>query len=180
MTHEPVTRRLSAVLAADVVGYSRLMGADEADTLARFRQIRTDIVDPQIARCGGTLVGTAGDSLLVEFASALAAAECAIACQQALATLNAEIPAEKRIAFRMGINLGDVIPADGTIHGDGVNIAARIEKLAEAGGLCISGSVFEQVRGKLPVSFTDAGEHRLRHIGNPVRVYHAALGGAER
>ncbi len=176
MANEPVTRRLSAILAADVAGYSLLMGADEADTLARFKQIRTSIVDPEIARCGGTLVGTAGDSLLVEFASAMAAVDCAICCQRALGELNASIPPERRIAFRMGINLGDVIPADGTIHGDGVNIAARIEKLAEPGGLCIAGSVFEQVRNKLPVAFTDTGEHRLRHIGNPVRVYRAVLG----
>ena len=176
MTHEPVTRRLSAILAADVAGYSLLMGADEADTLARFKQIRTDIVDPEIGRCGGTLVGTAGDSLLVEFASALSAVDCAAACQRALSELNADVPPERRIAFRMGINLGDVIPADGTIHGDGVNIAARIEKLAEPGGLCIAGSVFEQVRNKLPIAFTDTGEHSLRHIGNPVRVYRAVLG----
>ncbi len=178
MTNEPVTRRLSAILAADVAGYSRLMGVDEADTLARFRQIRTHIVDPEIARCGGTVVGTAGDSLLVEFASALSAVDCAVACQRALGELNATIPPERRIAFRMGINLGDVIPADGTIHGDGVNIAARIEKLAEPGGLCISSSVFEQVRNKLPIAFTDTGEHSLRHIGNPVRVYCAVQGGS--
>ncbi len=176
MAHEPVTRRLSAILAADVAGYSLLMGTDEADTLARFKQIRTNIVDPEIARCGGTLVGTAGDSLLVEFASALSAVDCAICCQRALGELNASIPPERRIAFRMGINLGDVIPADGTIHGDGVNIAARIEKLAEPGGLCVAGSVFDQVRNKLPIAFADTGEHSLRHIGNPVRVYRAALG----
>ena len=175
MPDESVSRRLSAILAADVAGYSRLMGADEVDTLARFRDIRATIIDPQLARCGGKLMGTAGDSLLVEFASALAAVECALACQQALAALNAPVPPERRITFRMGINLGDIIAADGTIHGDGVNIAARIEKLAEAGGLCVSASVHEQVRHKLPVAFTDTGEHRLRHIDSPVRVYRAVL-----
>ena len=131
MAQDAVLRRLSAILAADVVGYSRLMAADETDTLARFRQIRAKVIDPTIAQFQGCIVGTAGDSLLVEFTNAMAAVECAVACQRELSGVNAAEPEDRRISFRMGVNLGDVIAADGTIHGDGVNVAARLEKLAD-------------------------------------------------
>jgi class 3 adenylate cyclase len=142
-------RKLVAILAADAAGYSRLMAADEADTLARLRQLRTQIMEPAIARLGGRIVGPAGDSLLVEFASALSAVECAVEIQGQLADANAELLADTRMEFRIGINVGDVIAEDETIYGDGVNVAARIERLAEPGAVCISRSVYDQVRGKL-------------------------------
>lgn len=171
MTQESVFRRLSAILAADVVGYSRLIAADELGTLARFRKVRAEIIDPAVERHHGRLVGTAGDSLLVEFTNALAAVECAIACQQALAHANAAEADARQIVFRMGVNLGDVIVADGTIHGDGVNVAARLEKLAPPGGLCISRSVFEQVKGKVAAVMADLGEQQFHNIADPVRAF---------
>ena len=171
MAQDAVLRRLSAILAADVVGYSRLMAADETDTLARFRQIRAKVIDPTIAQFQGSIVGTAGDSLLVEFTNAMAAVECAVACQRELSSVNAAEPEDRRISFRMGVNLGDVIAADGTIHGDGVNVAARLEKLADPGGLCIARNVFEQVESKLKLNFTDLGEHQVKNISKPIRVY---------
>jgi TolB-like protein/class 3 adenylate cyclase len=164
-------RRLVAILAADAAGYSRLMAADEADTLARLRQIRTRIMEPAIARGGGRIVGSAGDSLLVEFASALSAVECAVEIQDQLAVANAELPAEARMEFRIGINLGDVIAEDDTIYGDGVNVAARIEKLARPGTVCISRSVHDQVRGKLPFVLSDLGEHRVHNIPEPIHIH---------
>jgi TolB-like protein len=175
MSQEPMLRRLSAILAADVVGYSRLMTTDEAGTLARFRQCRAEIIDPMVAQFQGRIVGSAGDSLLVEFASALAAVQCAVACQRALNDREPLEPGDRRIVFRMGINLGDVIAAEDTIHGEGVNVAARLEKLAEPGGLCISRNVFDQVDGKLDIRFTDLGEHEVKNIAKPIRVYRAEL-----
>jgi len=171
MTEGAVLRRLSAILAADVVGYSRLMAVDEAGTLARFRRLRADVIEPAISRFQGQIVGTAGDSFLVEFTNALAAVECALAWQSAVRSIGAAEAEDRRIAFRMGINLGDVIAQDGTIHGDGVNIAARLEKLAEPGGLCIAQSVLDMVSGKVNVACTDLGEHELKNIARPVRVY---------
>ncbi len=171
MTQDSVFRRLSAILAADVVGYSRLIAADELGTLARFRKLRAEVIDPAVDRHQGRLVGTAGDSLLVEFTNALAAVECAVACQRALADANAAEVEGRRIVFRMGVNLGDVVVADGTIHGDGVNVAARLEKLAAPGGLCISRSVYEQVKGKVAAAFADLGEQQFHNIAEPVRAF---------
>jgi adenylate cyclase len=164
-------RRLAAILAADVAGYSRLMGADEASTLALMRRLRAEVIDPRIAQFRGRVVGSAGDSLLVEFASALNAVQCAVETQDALAGENGKLPDDRRMVFRMGVNLGDVIAEDGTIHGDGVNVAARLEKLAEPGTVCIARNVYDQVKGRLPCSFTDLGEQQLRNIAEPVRVY---------
>ena len=142
-------RRLVAILAADAAGYSRLMAANEAETLGRLNHLRTAIMEPSIARLGGRVVGSAGDSLLVEFASALSAVQCAVEVQDQLAGANGDLPKDARMDFRIGVNLGDVIAEDGTIYGDGVNVAARIEKLAEPGTVCISRGVCEQIRGKL-------------------------------
>jgi TolB-like protein/class 3 adenylate cyclase/Tfp pilus assembly protein PilF len=164
-------RRLAAILAADVFGYSRLMAADEPGTLARLTQLRTDIIEPKIAEFRGRIVGSAGDSLLVEFTSAVNAVQCAVEAQEGLAQANALLPQEKRMTFRMGVNLGDVIPDGDTIHGDGVNIAARLEKLAEPGTVCIGRSVYDQVRGKLACSYADLGDQRLHNIPEPVRIF---------
>jgi adenylate cyclase len=164
-------RRLVAILAADVVGYSRLMAADETGTLTRLKQLRADVIEPKIVEFNGHIVGAAGDSLLVEFPSAVNAVCCALATQKELADQNASLPEDRRMAFRMGVNLGDVIPDRGTIYGDGVNIAARMEALAEPGGLCISGKVYDEVRGKVDTVFEDAGEQQLKNISAPVRVY---------
>jgi adenylate cyclase len=164
-------RRLAAILAADVVGYSRLMAADESGTLVQLTKLRTDVIEPKIAQFHGRVVGAAGDSLLVEFASAINAVQCAIDAQEGLSRQNAGLPEDKRMVFRMGINLGDVIAEAETIHGDGVNIASRLEKLAEPGGICIGRNVYDQVRGKLACTFADLGEQRLHNIPEPVRVY---------
>ncbi|MSP81951.1 MAG: adenylate/guanylate cyclase domain-containing protein [Alphaproteobacteria bacterium] len=164
-------RRLAAILAADVVGYSRLMAADEAGTLARFKLLRSDHVEPALRRHGGRVVGEAGDGLLVEFATATQAVACAVEVQDKLAELNAELPEDRRMRFRMGVNLGEVIVDGATIHGDGVNIAARLEKIAEPGGLVISRAVHEQIKGKAPGRFEDLGDQTLHNIANPVCAY---------
>jgi TolB-like protein/class 3 adenylate cyclase len=164
-------RRLAAILAADVAGYSRLMAADELGTLARLTQLRTEIIEPKIVQFQGRIVGSAGDSLLVEFGSAINAVQCAVEAQEGLAHQNANLPEDRRMAFRMGINLGDVIAEGDSIHGDGVNIASRLEKLAEPGSVCIGRNVYDQVRGKVACAYTDLGEQRLRNIPEPVRVY---------
>jgi adenylate cyclase len=140
-------RRLAAILAADVAGYSRLMAADESGTLARLKGLRAEVIDPKISQFHGRIVGSAGDSLLVEFASAVNAVQCAVEVQAGLAERNAGLPEDKRMVFRIGVNLGDVIPGDGTIHGDGVNIAARLEKLAEPGSICIGRNIYDQIKG---------------------------------
>ena len=164
-------RRLAAILAADVVGYSRLMAADESGTLEQLTNLRTDVIEPKIAQFHGRIVGAAGDSLLVEFASAINAVQCAIDTQEGLSRQNVGLPEDRRMVFRMGVNLGDVIAKADTIHGDGVNVASRLEKLAEPGGICIGQSVYDQVRGKLACTYTDLGEQRLHNIPEPVRVY---------
>jgi adenylate cyclase len=164
-------RRLAAILAADVVGYSRLMASDEAGTLERLNQLRNEAIEPKIAQFAGRIVGSAGDSLLIEFTSAVNAVECAVQIQASLAEQNAELPEDRRMAFRMGVNLGDVIAESGTIYGDGVNIAARLEKLAEPGGICISRNVHDQVRGKLTCVYTDLGEQRVHNIPQPVQAF---------
>jgi TolB-like protein len=164
-------RRLAAILAADVAGYSRLMAADETGTLARLQSLRAEIMDPKIAQFHGRIVGSAGDSVLVEFASAVHAVQCAIEMQAGLAERNALWPEEKRMLFRIGVNLGDVIPGGGTIHGDGVNIAARLEKLAEAGGICIGRSIHDHVKGRIACAYDDLGEQRFHNIPEPVRAF---------
>jgi adenylate cyclase len=172
---ERVERRLAAILAADVAGYSRLMGTDEEGTLAALRAIRRDLVDPQIAGHKGRLVKTTGDGLLVEFASVVDAVRCAGAVQCAMAVRNADTPEERRIEFRVGINLGDIILDEGDIFGDGVNVAARLEALAEPGGICVSRVVRDQVRDKLDLAFEDMGERQVKNIARPLRVFRVAL-----
>ncbi|MGY2991522.1 adenylate/guanylate cyclase domain-containing protein [Mesorhizobium sp. URHB0026] len=164
-------RRLAAILAADVVGYSRLMGADEVGTLAHLKRLRDEVIEPKITESHGRIVGSAGDSLLVEFASAFHAVQCAVEAQEGLGAHNASLPENKRMTFRMGVNLGDVIAQDDTIYGDGVNIAARLEKLAEPGGVCVASNVYEQVKGKLDYAYTDLGSHQVHNIVEAVRAY---------
>jgi adenylate cyclase len=164
-------RRLAAILAADVAGYSRLMAGDEAGTLARLKRLRAEVIEPGIARFHGRVVGSAGDSLLVEFVSAVNAVQCAIEVQRELRDQNANLPEDRRMAFRMGVNLGDVIAEDGTIHGDAVNVAARLEKLAEPGGICVGRAIYDQVKGKLVCAYDDLGEQRVHNIPEPVRAY---------
>jgi TolB-like protein/class 3 adenylate cyclase len=171
LSAERVERRLAAILAADVAGYSRLMERDEAVTLARLKALRRDLIDPKIAEHKGRIVKTTGDGLLVEFPSVVEAVACAIAVQQEMAARNDATAEDERIEFRVGINSGDVIVEDGDIHGDGVNIAARLEGIAEPGGICVSGIVHDQVRGRLDCAFADIGEQSLKNIARPVRVY---------
>jgi adenylate cyclase len=165
------TRRLAAILAADVAGYSRLMGADEEGTLNRLKAHRRELIDPKIAEHHGRIVKTTGDGMLVEFSSVVAAVRCAVEIQRAMIDRDATTPEDKRITFRIGINLGDVIADGGDIYGDGVNIAARLEALAEPGGICISHAVRDQILDKLPYTFDDLGEQTLRNIARPVRVH---------
>src|SRR5262245_16357404 len=148
------------------------MAADEAGTLAWLMRLRAEVIEPKIAQFQGRIVGSAGDSLLVEFASVVKAVQCAVELQVELADWNAaDLPADRRMAFRMGVNLGDVIARDDTIHGDGVNIASRLEKLAEPGSICIGRNVYDQVKGKLAYAYVDLGEQRVHNIPEPVRVY---------
>ena len=178
MAKPHVERRLAAILAADVAGYSRLMGADEEGTHAALKVYRHEIIDPKIAEHHGRIVRIVGDGLLVEFASVIAAVRWAIEVQRAMGERNAGLPQEKRIEFRMGINAGDII-IDGTdIWGDGVNVAARLETLAEPGGICVSSRVQEDVHGGLEIAFEDIGEQQLKNIVRPVRVYRVRLKGA--
>jgi adenylate cyclase len=170
-----VERRLAAILAADVAGYSRLMGKDEAGTLARMRELRRQLIDPAVAVHKGRVVKTAGDGILIEFPSVVEAVACAIAVQRGMVERNASVPEDQRIEFRVGINTGDVIVEGGDIHGDGVNVAARLEALAEPGGICISAMVHDQVRGRLDCDFQDIGEQSLKNIDRPVRVYRVAM-----
>jgi adenylate cyclase len=167
----PVERRLSAILAADVVGYSRLMGADEIGTLRQLMAHRRELMDPTIAARRGRIVKTTGDGILAEFPSAVEAVACAITVQQGLASRNEAVPEESRIAFRIGINLGDIIIEANDIFGDGVNVAARLETLCQPGGLCVSRAVRDQVRDKLPIAFDDLGEQTVKNIARPVRAF---------
>jgi TolB-like protein/class 3 adenylate cyclase/tetratricopeptide (TPR) repeat protein len=169
-------RRLVAILAADVAGYSRLMSADELGTLAQFKLLRQDHIEPALSRHGGRLVGEAGDSLLVEFASTFAAVTCAAEIQEKLAELNAALPERQRMQFRVGVNLGEVILDGTTIHGDGVNVAARLERLAEPGSIVVSRAVHDQVKGKVPYQFEDLGDQHLHNIAQPVKAYRMRLG----
>src|SRR4029077_20564955 len=163
-------RKLAAILAADVVGYSRLMGADEEGTLAQLKGHRRQLVDPKIKQHHGRIVKTTGDGMLVEFASPIEAVRCAVEVQRGMVTRNADIPADKRIIFRVGINLGDVIAEKGDLFGEGVNIAARLEDSSEPGGIAISRTVHDQIRDRLPIAFVDAGEHEVKNSHRPVPV----------
>src|SRR6266568_7455673 len=165
------TRRLAAILAADVAGYSRLIGADEGGTLQAFKTIRAELFDPTIAAHNGRLVKMTGDGLLVEFSSVVDALRCATEMQAGMAERNATIPTDTRIEFRIGINVGDVVIEDGDIFGDGVNVAARLEALAEPGGICVSARVQEDATGTLDLVFEDMGEQELKNIARQVRVY---------
>jgi len=171
------TRRLAAILAADVAGYSRLMGADEEGTLEALKAIRRDLADPKIEEHRGRIVKTTGDGLLVEFASVVDAVRCAVEIQRAMVEHNANVPMERRIEFRIGINLGDVILDEGDIYGDGVNIAARLEALAEPGDICVSRVVRDQVQDRLDVAFDDRGEQRVKNIARPVHVFRIPIAG---
>ena len=166
-----MARRLAAILAADVVGYSRLMAVDEAGTHARLKALRQDFIEPKIAEHHGRIVKLMGDGALVEFASVVDAVECAAAIQSGVAERQANLPADQRIAFRIGINIGDVIIEEGDIYGDGVNVAARLEGLAEAGGSCVARNVYDQVKDKVQFGFEPAGAHRIKNIPAPVTVY---------
>jgi TolB-like protein/class 3 adenylate cyclase len=167
----PAVRRLAAILAADVAGYSRLMGADEEGTHARLQAHRRELVDPKISEHSGRIVKTTGDGMLAEFASVVDAVRCAAELQRAMIDRDAGMPEDRRIRFRIGMNLGDIIVEDGDIFGDGVNVAARLEALAKPGGVCISGTVYEQVRDRVPFAFEDLGEQSVKNIARPVRVY---------
>jgi adenylate cyclase len=176
----PVERRLAAILAADVAGYSRLIGADEEGTLSRFKAIRADLFDRKIAEHRGRIVKTTGDGLLVEFASVVDALHCATEVQAGMSERNAAVPADLQIQWRIGINVGDVVVEDGDIFGDGVNIAARLEALAPPGGICVSARVQEDAAGKMDLAFEDLGEQQLHNISRPVRVYRIGTGVAPR
>src|SRR6186713_2335838 len=171
MVEERVERRLAAVLAADVAGYSRLMGIDEEGTLARLKAARKTVFDPTIATHRGRIVKTTGDGMLVEFASAVDATRCAAEVQRGMAALNADVPQNARIYFRIGIHVGDIIIDDNDIFGDGVNIAARLEGIAEPGGVCISDDAHRQIRGKTGVAFDDMGPQSLKNIAEPMRAW---------
>jgi adenylate cyclase len=172
-----VERRLAAVLAADVAGYSRLMGRDEEHTLEQLKTLRKTIVDPVIAVHRGRIVKTTGDGMLVEFASVVDAARCAVEIQRGMAVQNADIPKDIRIEFRIGIHVGDIIIDDNDIFGDGVNIAARLEGIAEPGGVCISDDAHRQIRGKTDIVFDDIGEQTLKNITELMRAWHIRLAG---
>ncbi len=166
-----VQRRLAAILSADVAGYSRLMGEDEAGTLERLKAHRAELVDPEITARGGRIVKLMGDGALVEFPSVVDAVECAVALQRGMAERNEGVPEGTRIEFRIGVNLGDVIIDGDDIYGDGVNVAARLQEVAETGGVAITAAAHDQIAGKTEAGFDDAGEHALKNIAKPVRVY---------
>jgi adenylate cyclase len=170
------TRRLAAILAADVAGYSRLIGADESGTLKRLAAIRAEVTDPKIAEHHGRIVKTMGDGLLVEFASVVDALHCAAAIQTAMAKRNTAVATDDQIEFRIGINVGDIVVQEGDIFGDGVNIAARLEALADPGAICVSARVQEDAAGKLDLAFDDIGEQQLKNIARPVRAYRVVTG----
>jgi class 3 adenylate cyclase len=178
MAEGRVDRRLAAILAGDIAGYSRLMGADEEGTLSRLNAHRREFMDPKVAEHRGRIVKRTGDGVLIEFASAVDAARCAVEIQHGMAERNASVPQDKRIEFRIGVHVGDVMIEDGDIFGDSVNIAARLEGIAQPGGICISDDAYRQVRGKLDANFQDAGEQELKNIARPVRVYRVQLNGA--
>ena len=171
------TRKLAAILAADVVGYSRLAGADEDRTLARLRALRSDLIDPTIAVHHGRVVKRTGDGILIEFRSVVDAVRCAIEVQNGMVERNAGLPPERRIEFRVGIHLGDVVEeSDGDLMGDGVNIAARLEGIAKPGAICLSEDAYRQVKSRLDLAVSDLGPTELKNIAEPVRVYSLQVG----
>src|SRR5262249_13951002 len=170
-------RRLPAILAADVVGYSRLMQQDEAATLAALTARRRQVLEPLVAKHHGRIVKVMGDGVLVEFASAVNAVACAVDLQKEMASANANLPADRRIELRIGINIGDVIVEGGDLYGDGVNVAARLEALSETGGILLSQAVLSHVRGRIQLDFEDLGEQKLKNMQEPVRVYRLRLDG---
>jgi TolB-like protein len=178
---EPITatldsesRRLAAILAADIAGYSALMGADEARTVRDLKG-HLAVVFPMVSEFGGRIVHTAGDGILAEFASVVNAVKCAVAIQSAMAERNAAIEPERRMQFRIGINIGDIVYDEASIHGDGINVAARLESIAEPGGICISSKVYEEINGRIDLSYQDIGERQLKNISRPVRAYRVGL-----
>jgi len=180
LASERVERRLTAILAADVAGYSRLMGVDEEETLARLKAHRREVVDPRIGEHRGRIVKTTGDGLLAEFASVVDAVRCAVEIQDGMAKRNADVPPDRRIEFRVGINVGDIIIDESDIFGDGVNVAARLEALAQPGGICVSRMARDQVRDKLALTFEDLGEQQVKNIARPVRAYRIVTDAAVR
>jgi TolB-like protein/class 3 adenylate cyclase len=171
-----VARRLAAILAADVVGYSRLMEADEAGTHARLKALRKELIEPRIAERHGRIVKLTGDGALVEFPSVVEAVLCAVDVQRVFAERNADVPRDQRIEFRIGVNLGDVIFDDNDIYGDGVNVAARLQTLADPGGICVSRTVYNHVRNKVGLAFEPMGEHKVKNIAEPITVYRVLPG----
>ena len=178
MAEERVQRRLAAIFAADMVGYSRLMEADEEGTIARQKAHRRELIDPKIGEYHGRIVKLMGDGMLVEFASVVDAVRCAVEVQQAMAEREAEMPDDLRICYRVGINLGDIVIDGDDILGDGVNVAARLEGLAEPGGICVSDMVQQSVEGKLELTFEDLGTQQVKNIKKPIQVYRVKLDGA--
>src|ERR1700720_3931383 len=171
------TRKLAAILAADVVGYSRLVGADEDRTLARLRALRSDLIDPTVAVHRGRVVKRTGDGSLIEFRSVVDAVLCAIEVQNGMAERNAGLPPERRIEFRIGIHLGDVVEeSDGDLMGDGVNIVARLEGIAKPGAICLSEDAYRQVSGRLDMEVTDLGPTQLKNIDKSIRAYSVEVG----
>jgi adenylate cyclase len=175
MIEDHVERKLAAIFAGDVAGYSRLMGVDEEGTLHRLKAHRKELVDPKITEHRGHIVKTTGDGMLVEFVSVVDAVRCAVDIQRGMAERNVEEPADRRIEFRVGINVGDIITDDNDIYGDGVNVAARLEALAEPGGIMVSGVVHDQVRDKLSFGFEDLGEQSVKNIARPIGVHRVSL-----
>src|SRR6516165_7658822 len=173
---ESQSRRLAAILAADIAGYSALMGADEARTV-RDLKAHQAVVLPMVGEFGGRIIDTAGDGILAEFPSVVKAVQCAVAIQSKMAERNAAIEPDRRMQFRVGINIGDVVYDEARIYGDGINVAARLEGIAEAGGICISGKVYEEINGRIGLACEDIGEQRLQNIARPVRAYHVRLEG---
>ena len=174
-------RRLAAIMAADIVGYSGLVERDEAGTLAAIRALRREVIDPLLAEHHGRIVKLLGDGALVEFASVVDAVACAVAVQEAVASRQAQGPVERRIVFRIGINLGDVVvEGDDDLLGDGVNIAARLEQLCEPGGVLVSGTAYDHLAGRLDLPLEFAGEQRVKNIARPVRAYRVRLDGIRR
>src|SRR5215470_1832964 len=165
-----VERRLAAIVAADVAGYSRLMGLDEVGTARTLREHRK-VTDALVEKHGGRLVKSTGDGVLLEFPSVVDAVECAVAMQAVMTERNQGVPDDRRMLFRIGINLGDILIENDDILGDGVNVAARLEGIAEPGGICVSSSAYEHVRGKVSVDFTDLGEQILKNIARPIRAF---------
>ncbi|HEY6717811.1 MAG TPA: adenylate/guanylate cyclase domain-containing protein, partial [Reyranella sp.] len=179
LANSRLERRLSAILAADVAGYSRLVGADEEGTIGQLRVHRAALFDPKITEYRGRLVKTTGDGLLAEFASVVDAVRCAVDVQRGMVERNADVAQHSRIEFRIGVNVGDIVIEDGDIFGDGVNVAARLEGLADPGGICVSARVQEDSEGRPDVGFVDQGEQQLKNIARPVRVYRVRFGNRE-